>query len=77
MDNLNEFFQQLLDQHRSLEIAEIEFKRMMSEDPELSEEYREWCAEQGYNPKSGFKEYCEQYIDELGEKWDSLSDFDE
>lgn len=77
MNNLSEYIKDLLVQHRSINIAESEFRRMMADDPELRKEYKEWCDECGYTEKHGFKEFSEEYIESQDSIWESLNDYDE
>ena len=41
MNDITELFRDLLQQYRGIDIAESEFKKMIHEDDELHEEYRE------------------------------------
>ncbi len=77
MDNLSQFFRDLLMQHRSIEIAQSEFRRMMEDDEELRNDYKEWCEERGYKEKHGFADFCEEYLESEGSIWESLNDYDE
>lgn len=77
MNELSEFFIELLQQHRSIDIAESEFRRMMDDDDELRADYKEWCEEHDYAEKYGFKEFSEEYLDSQDSIWESLNDYDE
>ena len=77
MNNVNEFIEELLTQHRSVEIAESEFRRMLADDDHLRQEYREWCDEYGYTEKHGFRDFCDEYLESQDSIWDSLNDYDE
>ncbi|MDE5568908.1 MAG: hypothetical protein K2I89_01545 [Muribaculaceae bacterium] len=77
MNDLSEFFIDLLMQHRSIDIAESEFRRMMDDDEELRMDYKEWCEERDYTEKHGFKEFCEEYLESQDSIWESLNDYDE
>ncbi|MBP2690634.1 MAG: hypothetical protein J6B44_02240 [Muribaculaceae bacterium] len=77
MNDITDFFKRLLDQHRSIDIAEAEFLRLMADDEELREEYKEWCDACGYSEKHGFTEFCEEYMDSQDSIWESLNDYDE
>ena len=76
MKTIEEIFEALIAQHRSFDIAEYEFRKLLYEDQEFHSRYREWCHEQGYREKNGFTDYCRQYIDEQDEKLNVLSDDD-
>ena len=51
MDNypeITEYFNTLIENSRSIDLAEAEFKRIISDDPKLKELYRDWCHENGH-----------------------------
>lgn len=77
MNDLNEFFTELLMQHRSIDIAESEFRRMLDDDEELRIDYKEWCDERGCTEKHGFRDFCEEYLETQDSIWESLNDYDE
>lgn len=77
MDELTYFFIELITQHRQIDIAEAEFRRLMEDDEELRVDYRTWCEENGYSEKRGFSEFCEEYLDSQDSKWETLNDYDE
>lgn len=77
MTDLEELFKELLVHHRDIDLAEQEFRHMLSEDDELKSEYLEWCETIGCKEKNGFREYCEEYLDSRDSIWDSLNDYDE
>lgn len=77
MEQLTQYFTQLIVQSKSLDIAEAEFKRMLADDPELRAEYSEWCASMGTTERHGFREFCEEYMESEDNIWDSLRDYDD
>lgn len=80
MDNqhdLTVYFVNLIEQHRSIDLAEDEFKRQISEDPELRSQYREWCDEYGHSQRNGFSDFAEEYLENRESVWDSLTDYDD
>lgn len=76
MEELENYFRELLSQHRSVDIAESEFKKAIAEDPELRERYSEWCHEVGSSERKGFRDFCDEYIDNMDSVWESLRDYD-
>ncbi len=74
---LTEYFIHIIKQSDSLDIAESEFKRALIDDDELRKEYREYCRETGTSEKNGFLDFCEEYMQNQDNVWDSLSDYDE
>ena len=77
MTDITQFFNSLLAQYGSIDIAENEFKKMIAEDDFLNDEYEEWCHSVGSIEKNGFLDYCEDYMRSQNSVWESLNDFDE
>lgn len=76
-DNITDFFNRLIHQSGSYDIASYEFKRIIAEDAELNEQYVEWCESEGLSPRNGFDTYCNESRSDLDSVWDSLNDYDE
>lgn len=76
-ENITDFFNRLIDQSGSYDVASREFKRIIAEDAELNEQYVEWCESEGLSPRSGFDTYCIESRSDLDSVWDSLNDYDE
>lgn len=74
---LTNYIISLIETNGSIDVAEAEFKRILSDDHELRDQYREWCDENGYSPRRGFAEFAEEYNESREAVWDSLSDYDE
>ena len=77
MEDITQFFAQLIEQSKSIDIAEAEFKRLLAEDQDLQNEYSEWCQSMDYSERHGFREYCEEYMESQDNIWDHLRDYDE
>ena len=77
MKDITELFQDIIRQNRSLDIAEAEFKKLIHEDAELREQYREWCDAVGSSETMGFLDYCDEYIESQDSIYDALNDYDE
>lgn len=77
MKDITELFQDIIRQNRSLDIAEAEFKKLIHEDAELREQYREWCDAVGSSEKMGFLDYCDEYLESQDSIYDALNDYDE
>lgn len=69
---ITEYFEHIISQHRSIDIAESEFKIMLCDNPPLKAAYKKWCADNGLTEKSGFIEYCNSYLDNEEDKWNVL-----
>lgn len=77
MNDIAKLLHSLIEQHRSSDIAESEFKRMLNEDLELKEIYNNWCDENGYSPRNGYKEYIQEIFDSQESIWDSFISFED
>ncbi len=74
MIDLTDLFNELLQQYGSIDIAEAEFKKLIHENPELRQQYKDWCHEVGSSEKRGFFDYCEEYFESQDSIWDNLKD---
>lgn len=73
-EHITDFFNNLLQEYGSIDIAEAEFKKQLHEDSSLRESYRECCHEVGSSEKRGFLDYCEEYLESQESIWDNLKD---
>lgn len=74
MEDITDFFNEMLRQYGSVDIAEAEFKKQLHENAELHEQYRKWCHEVGSSEKNGFLDYCEEYLESQDSIWDNFKD---
>lgn len=74
---ITDIFIKLLEECGSTDVAEAEFKRRLADDPELKENYNEWCHIHGYSFRHGFLDFCDEYLDHKNSVWDSLTDYDD
>ena len=74
---ITEFFDQLIRQSGSYDIAEAEFKRLLADDAELRSEYSEWCEMMNYTERKGFALYSQDHQDNKVSDWETLNDYDE
>ena len=77
MEDLTDYFISVIKQSGSIDIAESEFKRAISDDDDLRAKYREWCHQVGSCEKRGFLDFCDEYLASQDSVWDTLSDYDE
>lgn len=76
-NDIVQFFTDLIGQSGSYDIARAEFYRIIADDDELHQQYRQWCEENGYAEREGFDEFVDRHIDDHDSVWDTLNDFDE
>lgn len=72
--NITDFFDELLREYGSIDIADAELKKQIHEDPELRQLYRDWCHEVGSSEKNGFLDYCEEFLESQDSIWENLKD---
>lgn len=77
MNNISELLRSLLDEYSSVDMAESEFKRMLNEDDNLKADYKVWCEDLGYSPKTGYEEYIEEIFESQDSIWDILDEYDD
>lgn len=80
MDNypeITEYFNTLIEQSHSIDVAEAEFKRIVADDDVLKAAYREWCQDNGHNMRNGFYDYAEEYMESNADIWNTLNDYDD
>lgn len=76
-NKISDLLNSLLSQYRSSDLAEREFKKLLYEDNEIKEEYKEWCDTLGYSHKSGYAEYLEAQKEEEESLWDSINEYED
>ncbi len=72
--DITDYFNSLLQEYGSVDIAKAEFKKQIHEDTDLRARYREWCHEVGSTEKHGFLDYCDEYLESQDTIWDNLKD---
>ena len=77
MENITDLFISLLNDCKTVDMAESEFKRMVAGDEQLKAAYSDWCSENGYSFRNGFTDYCREYLDTKNSVWETLTDYDE
>lgn len=75
--DITDFFLSLIEQTGSYDIAEIEFKRQLSDDETLRSDYIEWCDSMGYTERNGFNRFCQTHREMRDDRWDSINEYDD
>lgn len=76
MEYIPTLIKTLLEQHRSSDIIEREFKRLINSDDAIKNEYHSWCDTNEYNYKEGFHFFIEEYLESQEEIWNHLEEYD-
>lgn len=77
MEDITDLFISIIRQSPSIDMAEAEFNRTLSDDEQLRRDYRQWCRQQGVTERRGFLDYCEEYWADRNEVWDVLTDYND
>lgn len=75
--DITEYFVSLIESSGAIDVAEAEFKRIVADDNDLRELYRQWCADTGTSERYGFSDFATEYMENREEVWNSLNDYDE
>lgn len=75
--DIPQYFKNLIHEIPSFSIAEAEFRRNMEYDEQLRNAYKKWCEDEGYELRTGFMDFCQEYADERNDMWNTLTDYDE
>ena len=75
--DITEYFVSLIESSGAIDVAEAEFKRIVADDNDLRELYRQWCAAMGTSERHGFADFATEYMENREEVWNSLNDYDE
>lgn len=75
--DITEYFVSLIESSGAIDVAEAEFKRIVADDNDLRELYRQWCADTGTSERHGFSNFATEYMENREEVWNSLNDYDE
>lgn len=76
-EEITSFIISLLEEHGTLDVAESEFKRIIADDAEMRQRYRDWCHEYGSTERNGFRDYAQDYLADREEVWDIFNEYDD
>lgn len=74
---MEDLIRSLINQYRSIDIVESEFKRLLDEDPIIRNDYATWCEEEGYPLKKGYKEYIQRIFASENSIWETFVQFED
>lgn len=75
MNDISEILRELLDRYSNTSDLDLEFERMRREDEEFEKDYIEWCDENGYNVKDGYRDFINEIIESQDSFWDNYQEF--
>ena len=76
--NTNDFsdtLRELLDRFSNTSELDKEFQRKLREEAGFNEEYEAWCEENGYEVKTGYRDFINEIIEDQDSYWDSYDEF--
>ena len=74
MNDIAEILRALLDQYSRLSEVDREFVDMMDNDPQLREDYKQWCDEYGYDVKTGYQDFLDELLVNRDEIWETMDE---
>ncbi len=74
MYDIAEILRSLLDRHSRASEAEQQFARMLDDDEQLKNDYREWCEEQDIDFKTGYRDFLDELIESRDSIWENLNE---
>lgn len=74
MNDIAEILRALLDQYSRLSEVDREFVDMMDNDPQLREDYKQWCDEYGYDVKTGYQDFLDELLANRDEIWETMDE---
>ena len=75
MYDISDLLRELLDRYSNTSDLDNEFRRMLRDDPNLEDEYAEWCDERGYNKTTGYRDFIDEIMDSQESIWDHYHEF--
>lgn len=75
MYDISDLLRELLDRYSNTSDLDNEFRRMLRDDPNLEDEYAEWCDEHGYKKSTGFRDFINEIVESQDSFWDSYQEF--
>lgn len=75
MNDISDILQALLDRYSNTSDLDLEFQRMLREDPSFKEDYSQWCDDNGYSMKTGYRDYINEIIESQDSFWDQYREF--
>lgn len=75
MNDISDLLRELLDRYSNTLELDQEFERMRREEEGFEEEYANWCEENGYSLKDGYRDFINEIVESQDSYWDSYHEF--
>ena len=71
MNDISEILRELLDRFSNTPELDQEFERMRREVDGFNDDYVEWCEENGYSVKDGYRDFIDEIVESQDSYWDN------
>ena len=75
MNDISEILRELLDRFSNTPELDQEFERMRREVDGFNDDYVEWCEENGYSVKDGYRDFINEIIESQDSYWDNYQEY--
>ena len=75
MNDISEILRELLDRFSNTPERDQEFERMRREVDGFNDDYVEWCEENGYSVKDGYRDFIDEIVESQDSYWDNYQEY--
>ncbi len=75
MNDISDILRELFDRYGNTSELSEEFQRMLADDGQMMDEYKEWCEVQGYKVSHGYQDYIEELVEMQDSIWDNYKEY--
>ncbi len=75
MNDISEILRELLDRFSNTPELDQEFERMRREVDGFNDDYVEWCDENGYSVKDGYRDFIDEIVESQDSYWDNYQEY--
>ena len=75
MNDISEILRELLDRFSNTPELDQEFERMRREVDGFNDDYVEWCEENGYSVKDGYRYFIDEIVESQDSYWDNYQEY--
>ena len=75
MNDISEILRELLDRFSNTPELDQEFERMRREVDGFNDDYVEWCEENGYSVKDGYRDFIDESVESQDSYWDNYQEY--
>ena len=75
MNDISEILRELLDRFSNTPELDQEFERMRRGVDGFNDDYVEWCEENGYSVKDGYRDFIDEIVESQDSYWDNYQEY--